>query len=107
MAGVQSLQQVECLGAAHLPEQDAVSVHAAAFNLGLLMRRAVGVGTPRGLQGRAGQAVAAVVALWTTLVAVVSREYATALTTATPLTQAWRLELLPVEIQAPSLTTGC
>ena len=38
-------------------------VHAAAFNLGLLMRRTVGVGTPRGLQGRAGHAVAALGAL--------------------------------------------
>jgi transposase len=27
-------------------------VHASAFNLGLLMRRAIGRGTPRGLQGR-------------------------------------------------------
>lgn len=34
-------------------------IHAAAFNLGLLMRRRCGVGTPRGLQGRpaAAQAV--------------------------------------------------
>jgi transposase len=29
-------------------------VHAGAFNLGLLMRKAFGRGTPRGLQGRAG-----------------------------------------------------
>lgn len=27
-------------------------IHAAGFNLGLLMRRLIGVGTPRGLQGR-------------------------------------------------------
>jgi hypothetical protein len=27
-------------------------VHAGAFNLGLLMRHAIGRGTPRGLQGR-------------------------------------------------------
>jgi transposase len=30
-----------------------VLVHLGAFNLGLLMRRLIGVGTPRGLQGRA------------------------------------------------------
>ena len=29
-----------------------VLVHSGAFNLGLLMRQIVGVGTPRGLQGR-------------------------------------------------------
>ena len=27
-------------------------VHAGGFNLGLLMRQLIGVGTPRGLQGR-------------------------------------------------------
>lgn len=27
-------------------------IHTAGFNLGLLMRRLIGVGTPRGLQGR-------------------------------------------------------
>jgi transposase len=30
-----------------------VLVHLGAFNLGLLMRRLIGVGTPRRLQGRA------------------------------------------------------
>ena len=29
-----------------------VLVHASGFNLGLVMRRLLGVGTPRGLQGR-------------------------------------------------------
>ena len=29
-----------------------VLVHSGAFNLGLLMRQCLGVGTPRGLQGR-------------------------------------------------------
>ena len=29
-----------------------VLVHTGGFNLGLLMRRLIGVGTPRGLQGR-------------------------------------------------------
>jgi hypothetical protein len=27
-------------------------IHSAGFNLGLLMRQLIGVGTPRGLQGR-------------------------------------------------------
>jgi transposase len=39
-------------------------VHAAALNLGLLMRTLFGVGTPRGLQGRAA---ALVVTLWSLL----------------------------------------
>ncbi|MBV8970925.1 MAG: transposase [Sphingomonadaceae bacterium] len=44
-------------------------VHAAAFNLGLLMRRWIGVGTPRGLQGRAVAALALLIALCSTIAA--------------------------------------
>ena len=40
-------------------------VHVGGFNLGLLMRTLVGVGTPRGLQGRLAALVTLVVALWT------------------------------------------
>ena len=39
-------------------------IHAGAFNLGLVMRHLIGVGTPRGLQGRVAAAIAALVALW-------------------------------------------
>ena len=39
-------------------------IHTGAFNLGLLMRRLIGVGTPRGLQGR----VIAVVGILSTLI---------------------------------------
>ena len=82
-------------------------VHAAAFNLGLLMRQAVGVGTPRGLQGRTAPAVAALVAIWTALATVVDGWYAASHIAAISLTQVWRLELLPVELPEPPLTTGC
>ena len=34
-------------------------IHAGGFNLGLLMRTLIGVGTPRGLQGRAAALCAA------------------------------------------------
>lgn len=40
-------------------------IHAGGFNLGLVMRQVLGVGTPRGLQGRLAAAMAVVVALWT------------------------------------------
>ena len=33
-------------------------IHAGGFNLGLVMRHLIGVGTPRGLQGRLGVLVA-------------------------------------------------
>ena len=42
-------------------------IHASAFNLGLVMRRLIGVGTPRGLQGRVATAIGAVIALWCAL----------------------------------------
>ena len=38
-------------------------IHVAGFNLGLLMRKRFGIGTPRGLQGRMAAAMAALVAL--------------------------------------------
>jgi hypothetical protein len=38
-------------------------IHTGGFNLGLLMRQLIGVGTPRGLQGRLSAIVAALLAL--------------------------------------------
>ena len=38
-------------------------IHAGGFNLGLLMRQLIGVGTPRGLQGRLSAVMAALLAL--------------------------------------------
>jgi hypothetical protein len=43
----------------HLRHQDNIAkrllIHAGAFNLGLVMRKLSGCGTPRGLQGRLNQ----------------------------------------------------
>jgi transposase len=38
-------------------------IHTSAFNLGLLMRQLIGIGTPRGLQGRLSAVVAALLVL--------------------------------------------
>lgn len=38
-------------------------IHAGGFNLGLIMRQMIGVGTPRGLQGRVAALVGALLAL--------------------------------------------
>jgi transposase len=46
-------------------------IHAGGFNLGLLVRSILGVGTPRGLQGR----IAAVIATMWVLVAVAQRRF--------------------------------
>jgi hypothetical protein len=40
-------------------------VHGAGFNLGLVMRALIGVGTPRGLQGLLHACVTLLVTLWT------------------------------------------
>jgi hypothetical protein len=47
-----------------------VLLHASGFNLGLVMRRLIGVGTPRGLQGRVAALIAVLLSLWRTLAAV-------------------------------------
>jgi transposase len=43
-------------------------IHAGGFNLGLAMRQLIGLGTPRGLQGRLAAVLAFVFALWTCIV---------------------------------------
>jgi len=43
-------------------------LHAGGFNLGLLMRHLIGVGTPRGLQGRLAAILPLVVTRWTRIV---------------------------------------
>jgi hypothetical protein len=42
-------------------------IHAGGFNLGLLMRQLIGVGTPRGLQGRLVAVVACLLTLIQTI----------------------------------------
>jgi len=40
-------------------------IHTGAFNLGLLMRTLIGVGTPRGLQGHLATVLTLIVTMWT------------------------------------------
>ena len=48
-------------------------VHVSGFNLGLMMRRVIGVGTPRGLQGRLAALIALLIIRWGAISAVVNR----------------------------------
>jgi transposase len=50
-----------------------VLIHTSGFNLGLVMRRWIGVGTPRGLQGRVAVVIRRLVSLWGTIAAVVDQ----------------------------------
>jgi transposase len=77
-------------------------VHIGGFNLGLLMRTLVGVGTPRGLQGHLAAVVAMLVALTTDLVARV-RNDAPPLDRQAHFTPHHYFPLLPVSLSAGAL----
>ncbi|MDP2318040.1 MAG: transposase [Acidobacteriota bacterium] len=71
-------------------------IQTGAFNLALLMRHLIGVGTPRGLQGRRAALIAALIALWAL---VTERTTSTDAPPSDPprsLTLRHRYELLPV-----------
>ncbi len=83
-------------------------IHAGGFNLGLVMRHLIGIGTPRGLQGR----VAAVLAMLFVLMGVVRRRL-TAISSSQRLITAICGWLLPPTAptvnssQIVTYTTGC
>lgn len=78
-------------------------VHVGGFNLGLFMRTLVGVGTPRGLQGRLAAAAALLIAWWTH---VADRWRSTEVPSADrepQVTPHHRFELLPASVSAGAL----
>ena len=70
-------------------------IHTGAFNLGLLMRTLMGVGTPRGLQGQLAAVLTLVITVWTH-VADRWRLVDTPSVDRSSLTVPHRFELLPV-----------
>jgi transposase len=73
-------------------------VHIGGFNLGLLMRTLIGVGTPRGLQGRLTAVVAMIVAFGTHLVDRGRAGEGPAVDRPPRFTPHHRFELLPIAI---------
>ena len=71
-------------------------IHAGGFNLGLVMRHLIGVGTPRGLQGRLAAAMAIVIALWTRVEAISMTLGGQPVDTRHAFTPTHRFEALPV-----------
>ena len=71
-------------------------IHAGGFNLGLVMRHLLGVGTPRGLQGRLATVLTLVVALWARVVDVWSDCRTPSAEHSSTCTPHHRFELLPV-----------
>jgi transposase len=89
-------------------------IHAGAFNLGLVMRKILGNGTPRGLQGRLNALLCVVQLLWRVLpVAMIRLWRRSALQTVTllPSVTPFRVPLLCLNLGAPILkfssATGC
>ena len=78
-------------------------VHVGGFNLGLLMRTLVGVGTPRGLQGRLAALVTLVLALWTHTDDYEGDDRTLAGDHGPTFTPHHRLELLPVMVSMRAL----
>ena len=71
-------------------------VHTGAFNLGLLMRSMIGIGTPRGLQGHLAAVLTLASAWWTGGVALWRRFGASWIDHPPEFTPSHRCELLPV-----------
>jgi len=73
-----------------------VLIHAGGFNLGLVIRHLIGVGTPRGLQGRLAAAIAIVLAVWTRLEDISIALGGQPVDSRDTFTPSHRFELLPV-----------
>src|SRR5687767_1878840 len=67
------MRRVYLLGHANIRKR--LLIHPAGFNLGLLMRQLIDVGTPRGLQGRLVEALSALLTLIRTLWQPVTRHW--------------------------------
>ena len=83
-------------------------IHTAGFNLGLLMRQLIGVGTPRGLQGRL---IAVITALWTLIGSLrdLIRGYGRPVPRVSAVERHWIAKTLVVDIKVREIvfTTGC
>lgn len=83
-------------------------IHTAGFNLGLLMRKLIGVGTPRGLQGR-------LIAIMTALMALVRavrelltvREWSVRRVSPTERRDSPESAVVPIGVREMAFTTAC
>ena len=82
-------------------------VHTGGFNLGLLRRALVGVGTPRGLQGRLAAVMAVFVAFWTLAHALWRHRETPSADKPASLVPSHRFEPWPIAaLETPYLATG-
>jgi hypothetical protein len=81
-------------------------VHSGGFNLGLVMRALIGVGTPRGLQGRLAALIAVVIALWTHVVERWGNRWTPSADHSSPFPPHYRFDDLPSSSQKGSFNQG-
>jgi hypothetical protein len=83
-------------------------IHTAGFNLGVLMRKLIGVGTPRGLQGRLIAIMTALLplvrAIWTLLS---GREPSVRRVSPTERHASTESAALPIGVREIAFTTAC
>jgi transposase len=73
-------------------------IHGGGFNLGLLMRRCMGIGKPRCLQGRLATVLTVLIAVWVRLEATGDDRDRQSADDAPLLVARHRFELLPVAL---------
>ena len=83
-------------------------IHTGGFNLALLMRQLIGIGTPRGLQGRLTAVVIALLAVIESLSDLATR-YGWSVRQISPRTRLSipRLDLAHIGAREMAFTTGC
>ena len=85
-----------------------VLIQTSGFNLGLVMRRLLGVGTPRGFQGRGTALILLFVGFWRTIIAVVSRSLTRSCDRDRPTDLITRSQwLADRRLETGTCTTGC
>jgi transposase len=83
-------------------------IHIGGFNLGLLMRQLIGVGTPRGLQGRPNEVLANLLTLIRMLSEPLTRHWCPDQRFSLPeYCSPWRVHGGPPSLEGTAFTTGC
>ena len=92
----------------HMNIRKRLLIHTAGFNLGLLMRQLIGVGTPRGLQGRL---IAIVTTLWALIGSLRGRVrgHERPVPRVSPIERRWfaRTVAVHIDVRGMVFTTGC
>ena len=92
----------------HMNIRKRLLIHTAGFNLGLLMRQLIGVGTPRGLQGRL---IAIVTTLWALIGSLRDRVrgHERPVPRVSPIERRWfaRTVAVHIDVRGMVFTTGC